>query len=304
MNTFSLVLVIAVLVSGLCFVYDWRCRRPQRLQNCAVLEQTDPTFDKKARKRMMEPSGLIGQLGSLFPVILIVFVFRAFIIEPFRIPSGSMMPTLLSGDFIAVTKWSYAIKNPLTNDTWIETDDPQRGDVIVFKYPEDPSVDYIKRIVGMPGDEVIYYNKQLYIKKSCTEDNCEAAREIERVPAGTFTESAMGFEETYQVFREQLGEASHLMMINPRAPEFVQHYYRQDGKPLGHWVVPEDHYFVMGDNRDNSRDSRFWGFVPREDIIGKTIGIWLSLEFDRKADDLLPAWIPSGIRFERLGGIE
>ena len=109
----------------------------------------------------MEPTGLLGQIASLFPIILFVFLFRSFFIEPFRIPSGSMMPTLLSGDFIAVTKWSYGIRDPLTNKTLIETGKPERGDVVVFKYPEDTNVDYIKRVVGVPGDEVIYRNKKI-----------------------------------------------------------------------------------------------------------------------------------------------
>ena len=179
MNTFSLILVIATLITGIAWIYDRRYRRPQRLAQCAQLAQSDPTFNRKKRRALMEPTGLIGQLASLFPIILLVFVFRSFIIEPFRIPSGSMMPTLLSGDFIAVTKWSYGIKNPLTNATWIRTDEPQRGDVIVFKYPEDPKVDYIKRVVGLPGDEITYRNKQIYIRRACRgEDSCQAPQPV------------------------------------------------------------------------------------------------------------------------------
>lgn len=305
MNTFSLILVIATVLTGICFFIDWRYRRPQRLAYCARLEQSDPTFNKKKRKALMEPAGVLGQLASLFPIILIVFLFRAFIIEPFRIPSGSMMPTLLSGDFIAVTKWSYGIKNPLTNATWIRTDEPQRGDVIVFKYPEDTKVDYIKRVVGLPGDEITYRNKQIYIKPAAARS--DASAQPVPVPvsvAGEYIEEGLGYSETYLVLKETLGEITHQALVNPRAPEFLQHYYRQEGGFLGTWVVPEDCYFVMGDNRDNSRDSRFWGFVPRDYIIGKTIGIWLSLEFEHDSTSLLPAWMPSGIRFERMGGID
>lgn len=304
MNTFSLILVIATIVTALCFVYDWRYRRPARLRYCERMAQADPTFNKKKRKALLEPTGLIGQLASLFPIILIVFLFRSFIIEPFRIPSGSMMPTLLSGDFIAVTKWSYGIKNPLTNATWIRTDEPQRGDVIVFKYPEDTKVDYIKRVVGLPGDEITYRNKQLYIRRACTAgQECESPLPVEMIPTGEYMAQGLGYTERYLVFKEKLGHTEHETMVNPRAPEFLAHYYRQEDGFLGTWTVPEDCYFVMGDNRDNSRDSRFWGFVPRDYIIGKTVGIWLSLEFDNDGSGLLPSWLPSGIRFERMGGI-
>lgn len=306
MNTFSLILVIATIITGIAWIYDWRYRRPQRLAQCAQLAQSDPTFNRKKRRALMEPTGLLGQLASLFPIILLVFVFRSFIIEPFRIPSGSMMPTLLSGDFIAVTKWSYGIKNPLTNATWIRTDEPQRGDVIVFKYPEDPKVDYIKRVVGLPGDEITYRNKQIYIRRACSgSDNCPAPQPVPLQQVGTYSISeGLGFTENYVLASEQLGQEPHLTLINPRAPEFLAHYYRQDGEYLATWTVPEDHYFVMGDNRDNSRDSRFWGFVPRDYIIGRTVGIWLSLEFENDDGSILPAWLPSGIRFERLGGID
>ncbi len=304
MNTFSLILIAGVLLTGACFFYDWKYKRPQRLQQCALLEQNDPTFNKKKRQAVMEPRGLAGQLAQLFPIILIVFLFRAFVIEPFRIPSGSMMPTLLSGDFVAVTKWSYAIKNPLTNETWIRTDEPQRGDVIVFKYPEDPGIDYIKRIVAVPGDEITYRNKQIYLRKACTAGSCEAPQPIARISAGEFIESGIGYDEHYSVYRESLRDGeTHSIMINPLAPEFLSHYNRQHGSYLGTWVVPEDCYFVMGDNRDNSRDSRFWGFVPRNYIVGKTVGIWLSLDFEHDKDSILPSWIPS-LRFERIGGID
>ena len=214
------------------------------------------------------------------------------------------MPTLLSGDFIAVTKWSYGIRDPLTNKTLIETGKPERGDVVVFKYPEDTNVDYIKRVVGVPGDEVIYRNKKIYLRKACTAERCDSPVSLEVEEIGTYSEESFGFAENYILFKEKLGKANHEAMINPRAPEFLQYYYRQPGTTLGSWVVPEGHYFVMGDNRDNSRDSRFWGFVPEEYLIGKTVGIWLSLEFNNGPDDWLPSFIPSSIRFSRIGGID
>lgn len=304
MNTFALILLIATIITGAAFFYDFFKLRPNRKLNKEAFLKAKPDADKKELKKLMEPSGFLGQLASLFPIILFVFLFRSFFIEPFRIPSGSMMPTLLSGDFIAVTKWSYGIRDPLTNKTLIETGKPERGDVVVFKYPEDTNVDYIKRVVGVPGDEVIYRNKKIYLRKACTAERCDSPVGIEVEEIGTYSEESFGFAENYILFKEKLGKANHEAMINPRAPEFLQYYYRQPGTTLGSWVVPEGHYFVMGDNRDNSRDSRFWGFVPEEYLIGKTVGIWLSLEFHNGPDDWLPSFIPSSIRFSRIGGID
>lgn len=304
MNTFALILLIATIITGAAFFYDFFKLRPNRKLNKEAFLKAKPDADKKELKKLMEPNGFLGQLASLFPIILFVFLFRSFFIEPFRIPSGSMMPTLLSGDFIAVTKWSYGIRDPLTNKTLIETGKPERGDVVVFKYPEDTNVDYIKRVVGIPGDEVIYRNKKIYLRKACTAERCDSPVGLEVEEIGTYSEESFGFAENYILFKEKLGKANHEAMINPRAPEFLQYYYRQPGSTLGSWVVPEGHYFVMGDNRDNSRDSRFWGFVPEEYLIGKTVGIWLSLEFNNGPDDLLPSFIPSSIRFSRIGGID
>ena len=304
MNTFALILLIATIITGAAFFYDFFKLRPKRKLNKEAFLKAKPDADKKELKKLMEPSGFLGQLVSLFPIILFVFLFRSFFIEPFRIPSGSMMPTLLSGDFIAVTKWSYGIRDPLTNKTLIETGKPERGDVVVFKYPEDTNVDYIKRVVGVPGDEVIYRNKKIYLRKACTAERCDSPVGLEVEEIGTYSEESFGFAENYILFKEKLGKANHEAMINPRAPEFLQYYYRQPSSTLGSWVVPEGHYFVMGDNRDNSRDSRFWGFVPEEYLIGKTVGIWLSLEFNNGPDDLLPSFIPSSIRFSRIGGID
>ncbi|WP_294564886.1 signal peptidase I [uncultured Succinatimonas sp.] len=304
MNTFALILLIATVVTGAAFFYDFFKLRPKRKLNKEAFLKAKPDADKKELKKLMEPTGLLGQIASLFPIILFVFLFRSFFIEPFRIPSGSMMPTLLSGDFIAVTKWSYGIRDPLTNKTLIETGKPERGDVVVFKYPEDTNVDYIKRVVGVPGDEVIYRNKKIYLRKACTADSCDSPVGLEVEEIGTYSEESFGFAENYVLFKEKLGKANHEAMINPRAPEFLQYYYRQPGSTLGSWIVPDGHYFVMGDNRDNSRDSRFWGFVPEEYLIGKTVGIWLSFEFNNGSDDILPSFIPSSIRFSRIGGID
>lgn len=334
MNTFSLVLVIASIVTGLAYAYDFKKLRPSRIKAYNDALAQNPNLPKKEARKLRESNSVVSQVGSLFPVILAVFLFRAFLFEPFRIPSGSMEPTLLPGDFIAVSKWSYGIRNPLTNAMWTEGSDPERGDVVVFKYPEDPSIDYIKRVIGVPGDEVIFANKRIFLRKACAlpqhvtadsiianttavgagDDNtvkaasaqvdCPAPEMVEVTPAGTIAVQGNTYEETYEVYDEKLGEITHKMQVNPRVPDLSRYYYRQKGAIRSTWIVPEGHYFVMGDNRDNSKDSRFWGFVPKENLIGKTVGIWLSLEFERGEDDFLPSFIPSSIRFERLGGID
>lgn len=318
MNTFSLILVIATVITGIAYAYDYRKLRPGRLEALKNALEACPQLSRKDQRRIKEGTGAVTSIGSLFPVILFVFLFRAFVFEPFRIPSGSMEPTLLPGDFIAVSKWSYGIRNPLTNGVWIETSKPERGDVAVFKYPEDPSIDYIKRIVGMPGDEVIFDYKRVYIRKACNIASvspsevrsgeggtaCEDPQPLELTPAGTLTVDGGTFQEEYLVFDEKLGQEAHRIQINPRVPDLSQYFYRQKGTMRGSWVVPEGHYFVMGDNRDNSKDSRFWGFVPEENLVGKTVAVWLSLEFDRDESSALPSFIPSAVRFSRVGGLK
>lgn len=303
MNTFSVLLAVLSVVSGICWIYDYIKKRPLRLKNVAVAKEANPAISKKEIRRLMEPSGIVGQCASLFFIVLFVFVFRAFIIEPFRIPSGSMLPTLQSGDFIAVTKWSYGVRNPFTNSVLWRTGAPERGDVVVFKYPEDTSVDYIKRVVGMPGDIVIYHDKELYLIPAGSPEGT-LPQKIDRSENGDFTDASSAFaKEVFNVYDEKLGDLVHRIMINPHAPSFESNFFRQKGAPVAAWKVPEDCYFVMGDNRDNSADSRYWGFVPYENLIGKTVAVWISFDFNRKATDWLPSWIPSSVNINRIGGL-
>jgi signal peptidase I len=210
---------------------------------------------------------------SFFPVILLVFVLRSFLVEPFKIPSGSMIPTLLVGDFILVNKFTYGIRLPVANVKVVEINQPERGDVMVFRYPENPSLDYIKRIVGLPGDEVVYRDKRLVINGRPVP--------LEREGEYGYVEDGLRLV-TAQLLRETLGARAHAVLVQPGPPsvqlggvrQFPFHEncsYNESGLRCS---VPAGHYFVMGDNRDSSSDSRYWGFVPDDHIVGKAFLIW------------------------------
>ncbi|MCI6906972.1 MAG: signal peptidase I [Succinatimonas sp.] len=302
-NLFAYILFFGSIVTGIAWFYDFKVDRPIRKQKYEQEQKIQSKLSKKELKALLEPKGFIGQLGSLFFVILFVFLFRSFVFEPFRIPSGSMMPTLVDGDFIAVDKWSFGIRNPLTNNVMIDVSKPKRGDIIVFKYPEDKSIDFIKRVVALPGDTVIYQDKHLYLIKAGAGDDAYPELISTRL-VGNVEEEVMGFTETFNVYEETFGDGeTHQIRVNPNVRSFQEYFYHQTGKPDGMWTVPDNCYFAMGDNRDNSKDSRFWGFVPFENIVGKTRAIWLSFEFNRDANSSIPKWIPSAFRFDRIGGV-
>ncbi len=249
---FALILLLLLMVTGVLYAVD-------------VLK-----FRKLRAKNAKEP--LWVEWGaSFFPVILIVFVLRSFLFEPFKIPSGSMIPTLLVGDFILVNKFAYGIRLPVINTKVIEVGTPQRGDVMVFRYPEDPSLDYIKRVVGLPGDTVAYQNKRLTINgQPVSEEKVADYLHPER----------LYYSEQYV---EKLGNVEHKMLNDTDAPAFIHDAanfpHRENCTYNANGVVctvPPGHYFMMGDNRDNSRDSRAWGFVPEQNIVGKAFFIWLN----------------------------
>lgn len=209
--------------------------------------------------------------AGFFPVILVVFGLRSFVVEPFKIPSGSMIPTLLVGDFILVNKYTYGIRLPVINKKIIEVSQPQRGEVMVFRFPEDPSLDYIKRVVGVPGDKVAYQNKRLSIN----------GKPLDIQPQDDFLHS----ERLYysKQYSEVLGTVDHRFLNDDDAPAFIRDASQFPGRENCIYnnagvicTVPPGHYFVMGDNRDNSRDSRAWGFVPDENIVGKAFFIWFN----------------------------
>ncbi|WP_375057027.1 signal peptidase I [Zobellella sp. DQSA1] len=301
-STFALILVLVTLVTGVIWACDKWIWAPQRARKIADAQQAyGNKVDPSALARAATAPGWIEQAKSIFPVIAAVLVLRSFIYEPFQIPSGSMMPTLLVGDFILVEKFAYGLKEPVSNTKIIPTGEPRRGDVAVFKYPEDTRIDYIKRIVGLPGDRLVYRDKQLYLKPACDGGDCPdfAPVPLEFERSGEFTQMGIPLER----YREHLTERPHDILRNPLLPDRVSMYYRQSGTARDEWVVPEGHYFAVGDNRDNSTDSRFWGFVPEQNLVGRAVAIWISFEFERNADSWLPSWVPSDVRFSRIGAI-
>lgn len=228
-----------------------------------------------SRRRAPEAQGpwWIEYPKSFFPVILIVFFLRSFLVEPFKIPSGSMIPTLLVGDFILVNKYTYGIRLPVINLKIVDVNEPKRGEVMVFRYPENPSMDYIKRVVGVPGDTVTYRNKQMIINGVPVK--MEADGEY------TYVESGLTYIYSRRL-TESLGSHDYKILINPEVPDIqltgVRPFphrencmYDDDGFTC---KVPAGNYFTMGDNRDSSSDSRYWGFVPERNIVGKAFMIW------------------------------
>ncbi len=261
---FPLLLVIAVAVCGLLALLDLVFLAPRRRKAIANYQATVPAADMQVIEKLNKEPLLVEYGKSFFPVLFIVLVLRSFLVEPFQIPSGSMKPTLDVGDFILVNKFSYGIRLPVVDTKIIEVGDPQRGDVMVFRYPSDPTVNYIKRVVGLPGDKIRYTSdKQLYVNGQ------RVAEQLVGAEPGT-----LGSAELY---KEKLGEVEHMIrkeMSRYRAP------------PDNEWTVPAGHYFMMGDNRDNSNDSRYWddpnipkdelGMVPDKNIVGKAFAVWMS----------------------------
>ena len=232
----------------------------------------DILFFRKTRTKDAKQPWWVEYSVSFFPVILIVFLLRSFLVEPFKIPSSSMVPTLLVGDFILVNKFTYGIRIPVANRKVIEVGSPRRGDVMVFRYPEDPSLDYIKRVVGLPGDRIEYRGKRLSVNGTPV-----ATRQIddylsrERMQfSRRYAEALDGSE--HEILLEEDGLTA--LMPSRAFPYSDNCNYNMNGLAC---TVPPGHYFMMGDNRDNSSDSRVWGFVPDENIVGRAFFIWLNL---------------------------
>ena len=248
---FSLVLVVLVAVTGLVWAFDALFLASGRKRLVAEAQsQSNVEFDEDTVDKLAPEPILVEYSKSFFPVLALVLVLRSFLVEPFQIPSGSMLPTLQIGDFILVNKYHYGIRLPVVGTKVIELNDPKRGDVMVFKYPEDPRINYIKRVVGLPGDRIGYADKRLYINGEPVALELLAELPGQRGPR--------------RLFNERLGEVEHEIFNDITLP-----------RPPIEWVVPEGHYFMVGDNRDNSNDSRYWGFVPDELIVGKAFAVWM-----------------------------
>ena len=229
----ALILTVLTLVSGVVVAIDkfvWK------------------TSEEDSRTKPGAKHILVEYSRSFFPVLLFVLVIRSFVFEPFRIPSGSMMPTLLEGDFIFVKKYSYGLRLPVTETKIIETGEPQRGDVVVFRLPSDPSVNYIKRVIGLPGDTVVYERHRLTINGATI-----ALDKSDRI----FNQRA--------VYLEDLDGRVHDILVT--SPQFSA----RDGT----YRVPEGQYFMMGDNRDHSKDSRYIDSIPEQYLVGEAVRIWL-----------------------------
>lgn len=259
---FSFILAAATLVTGIVWGLDAWLWRPARLQRGAA--------GGAPPEQVREPV-LVEYARSFFPVILIVLLIRSFLFEPFRIPSDSMMPTLLDGDFIFVNKYAYGLRLPVVNYKAVPVGEPKRGDVIVFRLPSDPSTNYIKRLVGLPGDHITVRNRQVYVNGTPMPVAMNGRYEGPR-NNGAQEDAAIGVEDLEGVKHNVL---------------YIPERYSRDFDE----VVPAEHYFFMGDNRDNSRDSRFpeVGFVPERNLVGKAVRIWLNWD------------LPDAPRWNRIG---
>ncbi len=285
-GNFALLLFMASVVTGVYWLAERFYFLPQRVQAAEKIEAADVArradLNKlgiaqvdgnvaDAKAAVLAQPWWLDWTAGLFPVIISVFFLRSFLVEPFKIPSGSMIPTLLVGDLILVNKFTYGLRLPVLNTKITEGNAPQRGDVMVFRYPPKPSLDYIKRVIGVPGDTVGYINKRITINGQ--------AVPTENLPE-FFDEDLMRYFKQYE---ETFGDRKHRLLNDPDRPAFVPGAEQFPGREACNYTiegvtctVPQGHYFMMGDNRDNSLDSRYWGFVPEKNIVGKAFFVWMN----------------------------
>ncbi len=248
---FALILVLATAATGAIWALDRYSLAPKRRAKLAAAQaQVEGDLPAETVEMLSREPGWIDTGRSMFPVLALVLLVRSFLVEPFQIPSGSMLPTLNIGDFILVNKYHYGLRLPVLNSKIVPMNEPKRGDVMVFRYPREPSINYIKRVIGVPGDKIRYVDKTLYINGE--EQNLTLMAQLPPSQPTQFLQ------------REQLGKVSHEIYQDLQRP-------RIDGEV----TVPEGQYFVMGDNRDNSNDSRVWGFVPDELLVGRAFAVWV-----------------------------
>lgn len=286
-GNFALLLLLLTLVTMAFWLAERLHFKPAREADANRLREQDAArrselarqgIDKvdgdiaSAQARLLAQPWWLDWTAGLFPVILAVFLLRSFLFEPFKIPSGSMIPTLVIGDLILVNKFHYGVRLPVANVKIVANNDPQRGDVVVFRYPVDPRIDYIKRVVGVPGDEISFANQRLSIN----------GQAVEMVAQGEYyDEDNLRYAP---MFHEKLGAIEHGILLDPKRPVYLgsqpkQFPFTENCRYSAEAMsckVPPGHYFMMGDNRDNSLDSRFWGFVPDENIVGKAFFVWMN----------------------------
>lgn len=265
---FALIMFIALVATGVVWAADHFIWAPVRGRAAEMLQKNGEP-EAAIEKVRREPL-LVEYARAFFPVILLVFLLRSFLVEPFRIPSGSMMPGLLAGDFILVNKYTYGLRLPVINRKVVDINTPKRGDVMVFRFPGDPSVNYIKRVIGLPGDKIVYRDKKLIIN----------GNPMPQAPVGDYTYTESGDHLIFaRRLQEQIDGAPHDILVGEGA-----------GPGLLEFAVPEGHYFVMGDNRDRSNDSRYWGTVPEANVVGRAFLIWFSWDM-----------VQGGVSWSRLG---
>ncbi len=253
---FALLMLIVLCATGLIWLLDRLFAAPLRRERAEGIAHAGGSAE--AMQHALKEPVYVEYARAFFPVILIVFLLRSFLVEPFRIPSGSMLPSLLVGDFILVNKFAYGLRLPVVNAKMLDLGDPMRGEVIVFRFPEDPSINYIKRVVGLPGDRVRYENKRVYINGQLVPE-----QGVRPYADGRNGDCAFMAER----ITERLDEVTHDILVTGR-----------DDPRTFRFEVPEDHYFVMGDNRDCSNDSRYWGYVPDRNLVGKAFLVWFSVD--------------------------
>jgi signal peptidase I len=272
---FSALMLWLLLIAGGIWGFDRAILRPRRRRQGEAVKAEGG--DETAIAAVQHEPLVVEYARTFFPVILVVFVLRAFIAEPFTIPSGSMLPSLVPGDYILVNKFRYGIRLPILDVKLIPVSEPHRGDVVVFRYPQDPSKNYIKRVVGIPGDDVVYENKRLTINGKAMTQTADPPVQIREIGERL---------AQMQQWTEDLGGVRHHILTDPGS----------GGAPKLEIHVPAGHYFVMGDNRDRSNDSRYWGFVPEQNLIGRAFFIWFS--YDELGEK---GWIWNRIFWKRIG---
>ena len=257
---FSLILFIALMVTGIIWLLD-----------SLFLSSRRTSKEKESSEASRDPL-LVEYSKAFFPVILIVFVLRSFIAEPFRIPSGSMLPTLNIGDFILVNKFSYGFRLPVVNEKVVSVSDPKRGDIMVFRFPHDPKMHFVKRVVGLPGDKIEYRAEKLYINGKPMSQQVDGQYDFR---------NGVNRKLSLNKLTEDLEGVKHDILLDPR----------RSSTQAMKFEVPESQYFVMGDNRNYSNDSRYWGFVPDNNVVGKAFFIWFSWDWSNGG----------GVNWSRIG---